>query len=345
MTYLRNCWYAAAYSHEVSKKPLARQLLDSHVVLYRTPDDVPHALEDRCPHRFAPLSMGKLVEGQIECPYHGLRFGTDGACVHNPHYKALPKAASVASYPLLERYGLLWIWMGDEKPDESKLPADFGFMDDPKFRVVSGYLPVQGHYQLIIDNLLDLTHAPYLHPAFAIPGISVEQRLKLTTTKLIREPERVIAKRWRLNCPPNGPTRTLFGFEDKLMDSRSHMHWLPPSLIFFDAGASRLGEDEESGLCLPAMHAITPETDRTCHYFFAQARNQKLDDPEVDTTLLAVLENAFHNEDEPMIAAQQSRMGDVTDIMELDPILLKSDGAPIAARRALTALIDAEQTG
>lgn len=345
MTFLRNCWYAAAYPHEIGDKPMHRQLLGDHVALYRLSDGRPVALEDRCPHRFAPLSMGVVVQDQIQCPYHGLRFGADGACAYNPHYAALPKAASVRSYPLVERYGVVWIWMGDEPADESRLPADFAFFDDPKFRAVRGYLKVEGNYQLIIDNLLDLTHAPYLHPAFAIPGISAEERLKRTKTELLREPGRVIAKRWRLACPPNGPTRSLFGFTDELIDSRSHMHWMPPSLIFFDAGAARLNEAEELGLCLPAMHAITPETDRTSHYFFAQARNMLLDDEAADAVLLGILEHAFHNEDEPMIAAQQARMGAVTDVMELDPVLLKSDGAPVAARRALAALIAAEQAG
>ncbi|HEX7709966.1 MAG TPA: aromatic ring-hydroxylating dioxygenase subunit alpha [Sphingomonadaceae bacterium] len=343
MTYLRDCWYAAAYAHEVTDAPLARQLLGEHVVFFRTSDGTPHALFDRCPHRFAPLSMGTMVGDQIQCPYHGLRFGTDGACAYNPHYAALPKAARVKAYPVLERHGMVWIWMGDAEPDPGKLPADFGFLDDPNYRTVFGYLQVAGNYQLVVDNLLDLTHAPYLHPAFAIPGLSIEERFARTTTELVREPERVVAKRWRLKCPPNGPTRTLFGFEDELMDSRSHMHWFPPSLIFFDAGASRLGEAEELGLCLPAFHAITPETERTSHYFFGQGRNMLLDDPNADQVLFGIIENAFHNEDEPMIAAQQARMGEATDIMALDPVLLKSDGAPITARRTLAALIEAER--
>ncbi|HWW64223.1 MAG TPA: aromatic ring-hydroxylating dioxygenase subunit alpha [Sphingomonadaceae bacterium] len=343
MTYLRNCWYAAAWPGEVNETPLARRLLGEHIVLYRTSDGVPRALQDRCPHRFAPLSMGMLIGDQLQCPYHGLRFGIDGACVHNPHYNALPAAAKVTTYSLIERHGMIWIWMGDEEADPARLPDDFGFMESPDFKAVTGYLKVDANYMLVVDNLLDLTHAPYLHPAFAIPGLSTEERLKRTTTELVRMPERVIARRWRLNCPPNGPTRTLFGFNDEFMDSRSHMHWLPPSLIYFDAGAARLNEPEEQGLCLPAMHAITPETDRTCHYFFAQARNMLLDDANADETLFGILENAFRNEDEPMIEAQQERMGTETDILALDPVLLKSDGAPVAARRALAKLIAAEQ--
>ncbi len=344
MTFLRNCWYAAAWADEVGESPMHRQYLGEDVVLYRIADGSIHALQDRCPHRFAPLSMGTVIGDQLQCAYHGLRFGIDGACVHNPHYEALPAAARVRAFPLVERYGMLWIWMGDAPADPDMLPVEFAFLANPAFRAVSGYLHVAGNYQLVIDNLLDLTHAPYLHPAFAIPGVSTEERLKRTTTELIREEARIIAKRWRLACPPNGPTRTLFGFDDPLMDSRSHMHWLPPSLIYFDAGAARLGEAEDAGLCLPALHAITPETDRTSHYFFAQARNMRLDDAHADEVLLGILRNAFINEDEPMIARQQARMGSETDVMALDPVLLKSDGAPVAARRSLAALIAAEQT-
>jgi len=232
---------------------------------------------------------------------------------HVRQVSAIPAAAKVKSYALIERYGLIWIWMGDQPAEETRLPADFAFMADAKFRAVSGYLRVEGNYQLIVDNLLDLTHAPYLHPAFAIPGISAEERLKRTTTELVREPERVIAKRWRLACPPNGPTRNLFGFS------------------------------EELGLCLSVMNAITPATDRAIYYYIAQGRNMLLDDPHADEELLGILENAFHNEDEPMIAAQQARMGRETDVMALDPVLLKSDSAPVTARRFLAGMIAAEQ--
>ena len=118
MTYLRNCWYAAAWSHEVvGTRPLARQLLGEHVVLFRTETGTLTLLADRCPHRFAPLSMGKVVGETIQCPYHGLRFGTDGACAHNPHYDALPKAAQVKSWPVLERHGMIWCWPGDAPAD------------------------------------------------------------------------------------------------------------------------------------------------------------------------------------------------------------------------------------
>src|SRR4051794_6661097 len=112
MNYLRNVWYAAAWSEEIGRTPLGRKLLDRPITLFRATSGTSVALADRCPHRFAPLSKGKLVEDAIQCPYHGLRFDTDGRCVYNYH-GPVPKAASVHRYPMMERYGVAWIWMGE----------------------------------------------------------------------------------------------------------------------------------------------------------------------------------------------------------------------------------------
>ncbi|MBC2778908.1 aromatic ring-hydroxylating dioxygenase subunit alpha [Parasphingopyxis marina] len=343
MPYLMNGWYMAAFSDEVGERPIERTLLDIPVVLYRLPNGKAVALHDRCPHRFAPLSEGLLVGSELQCPYHGLRFGADGACVHNPH-GPVPKSARVRSFPIHEQYGLIWFWPGDpEKADPDMLPDLLFLEENGGNSVVFGHLHVDGNYQLVVDNLLDLTHAPYLHPQFAVPGVSTEERLNQTKTKLIRDGDRVSAMRWRPDSEPNAPTRTIFGFTDERMDSRSHMHWYPPSLIHFDLGAAPVGGSEHAGLCIPALHAITPESELSCHYFFAQARNVKPGDPDVDRALLELLDTAFRDQDEPMIERQQRRMGSVSDLAELDPILLKTDAAPVEARRVLARLIAEEK--
>ena len=108
MSYLRNAWTVAAWAHELDGgKLLARTLLDEPLVFFRNAQGQPQALLDRCPHRFAPLSMGKLCDGgaSVQCPYHGLRFDGGGACVHNPHGDGrIPVAAKVRSYPVVERW-------------------------------------------------------------------------------------------------------------------------------------------------------------------------------------------------------------------------------------------------
>lgn len=163
MTYLRNAWYAAAWDNEIADKPLGRTLLNQPIVFYRDEAGKPVALSDRCPHRYAPLSKGKIVDGTIQCPYHGLRFGSTGACVHNPH-GSIPKAARVSAFPLLEKYGLLWIWMGDPEAADPAVLPDFSIIaDHDNYAIVPGYLHVGANYQLITDNLLDLSHAQYVH--------------------------------------------------------------------------------------------------------------------------------------------------------------------------------------
>ena len=343
-TFLRNIWYAAAYSDEVSRKPLARTLLGEPVVMYRKEDGSAVILADRCPHRFAPLSRGRIVGDHIECGYHGLRFDGAGACVATPHGGAVPAAARVRAYPALERYGFVWIWPGEaHRADSARLP-DFAYLAQPdRFTVVKGYLHVAANYQLVVDNLLDLSHAQFLHPGFAIAGVTPQQSLAATTTKLVRDVDRVTAFRVRSGLPPNAPSRTMFGLGPEPVDSRSHMTWFPPSLLSFDLGSCRPGAQVEEGLCLPAAHCITPETEFTCHYFFAQGRNLCREDTQVGEQLLSMLDTAFRTQDEPMIEDVQRRMGGTSDLDSLNPVFLHTDGAPVAARRLLKKLIDAEQ--
>ena len=121
MEFLRNTWYVAMWSQDLKAGELVgRTYLNEPVVMFRDPDGRVNAMEDVCPHRLAPLSMGKLVcEGKhIRCAYHGLEFDGSGQCVVNPHASGrIPKNSSVRSYPVVEKHSLIWIWMGDEQPD------------------------------------------------------------------------------------------------------------------------------------------------------------------------------------------------------------------------------------
>lgn len=344
--YLQNCWYAAAFSAEVGRQPLARTLLDTPMVFFRKEDGSPVALLDRCPHRFAPLSIGTLVGDELQCSYHGLRFDCEGRCSANPHNdgKALG-AAGVPSYHLFERYGIVWIWPGDAQQADPALIPHFHFLeDDSQWRVLDGCLHVNGNYQLVSDNLLDLTHAPYLHPGFKMPGVTPEMQLAATTTKTSRVGNSVVYERVRKGLPPNQATIDLFGFPADPCTTWTTMHWHAPSIINFDNGTMFDGQEKKDGFWFPQAHCMTPETETTCHYFFRAARNLKRDDPAIDTALMGVLDTAFRNQDEPMIEAVQQRMGATGDLDSLNPVLLKTDAAPVMARRILKDLIAAEHS-
>lgn len=343
MSYLRNCWYVAALSTEVSDAPFSRILLDERVALFRSVDGSVAAIEDRCPHRFVPLSRGKIKDGSLECAYHGLRFGKDGSCTRNPHGDgSVPRGAAVKSYPVHERDGFIWFWPGDPaRADIATVPA-YPFLSDPgKFRGVYGVLPVKANYELVIDNLLDLSHVEFLHPMFQqADGVEAHR------TEFRQEDSVVIANRWKPNVPVHGLAGNLFWREEsnsERFDARAHMRWSPPAVLHFDLGATEVGAPEEDGVCLPNAHILTPETERSSHYFWCIARNRKLDDEDISERLFKVANHIFATEDLPIIEAQQEAMGETTDLMSLKPVTLDPDVPALRARRILAQLIRQEQ--
>jgi phenylpropionate dioxygenase-like ring-hydroxylating dioxygenase large terminal subunit len=169
----RNQWYIAALSQEVTRGLLARQILDDHIVFFRTEDGSPVGLADRCPHRGVPLSMGAIQGDGIRCAYHGIEFGKTGACHRIPsQLKILPQLA-VQSYPLLEIGPYIWIWMGDPaKADKSLLPDQFELgITRPGWRVTPMFaMEMACNFQLLHENLLDVSHISFLHPGLLDTG-------------------------------------------------------------------------------------------------------------------------------------------------------------------------------
>ena len=165
MTFLENSWYAAAWDDEIGDTPLARRILDRPVVLFRGDDGNAIALADRCIHRHAPLSHGRVEGAGIRCGYHGLLFASDGTCIEVPGQTKVPPGASVKSYPVVERDRFVWIWMGDPARADAASVPDYHWNDDPEWKSVQGRFHVAGDYRLIVDNLLDLSHVQFVHGA------------------------------------------------------------------------------------------------------------------------------------------------------------------------------------
>ncbi|MEO9132561.1 MAG: aromatic ring-hydroxylating dioxygenase subunit alpha [Sphingomonas sp.] len=346
LSILKNAWYAAAYSEEVTDTPLARTLTGERVVMFRTGDGQPAMILDRCPHRFAPLSGGKLVEDTIQCPYHGLRFNRAGECTHNPHAAngGPLRAANTRSWPVMERYGVLWFWPGDpSKADPEALPR-IAFIEDPDYALVHGRLYVRGHYELVVDNLLDLSHAAFIHPQFGSGKYSAEELLKATKQRLERRERSVVNHRLRSGLAPSSAHVRLFGMDaDAPVHTDTTMTWHPPAMLDFAVGSWDLDKERETGVHIPQLHMITPETEFTSHYFFINGRNRRQDEPEIDSAMLDFFDVAFRQQDEPMIEMVQKNMGAVSDINELGPVLLATDAAPVSARRMLAKLIAEER--
>lgn len=347
MTYLRNTWYLAAWDRELPPRELlARTLLDERVVLFRDASGTARALQDRCPHRFAPLSRGRVCDGQIECGYHGLRFGGDGQCSHNPHGDGrVPRAAVVRAYPLVERWTGLWIWMGDPARADDTLIPDFGLSMDPVKRVVGqGYLHVNANYLLEVDNILDLSHIQYLHgsnvgsDSIGAAETAIEQDGAVVHSRRLTRNERlteVLEQQYRL--PAGQPV-------DRWLDTR----WHAPATMELWVGAAPAGSPDPRsvGKRQPYAHIFTPETVRSTHYFFATSYPVRMGGEAVQRAAADIefLRMPFEQEDQPMLEAQQREMGDA-EFWSLKPVLLAGDAPAVRARRVLDGLIKAEQDG
>lgn len=324
--FVRKAWYLAAWANEVPAEGfLARTLLGDPWVILGTADGGWVMLADRCPHRFVPLSRGKRVGDAMACGYHGLTFGADGACVFNPFGKAVPPEARVASRPLVERHGGLWFWAGDQAEANPATIPDFAFIDDA--RDARDHLVMDVQYELIADNLLDLSHAEFLHTeSFGVNGALFAFGRQTVET----EPDGAIWNKWDMDGsrPPEWAI-PLVG-PDAAVDQWLHIRWHAPASLALFIGVARAGSGR-SDMVVPPManpHILTPKNARETHYFFTRDHGD---------AAAAMARKVFLEEDEPMIRAQQEAMGD-HDFWELRPVILPSDAAAIRARRRLMAM-------
>jgi phenylpropionate dioxygenase-like ring-hydroxylating dioxygenase large terminal subunit len=339
MRYLRNAWYVAALSGELQSGPISRELLGERMVIFRTESGQTAIIADRCSHRFAPLSLGRVDGESIECRYHGLRFGVSGNCILNPHGdKRIPLRADVPSWPTHERHGFIWFWPGDPaKADDTLIPL-YPFNEDPShFAVVYGYIHVAAHYELVVDNLLDLSHVEFLHPQFKQAG-----GVDAHKTSYSVEGTTVVANRLKPNVEIQGLARLFWTSQSKRFDARANMRWMPPSALLFDLGGTECGAPLEEGVCLPNAHLITPASDFHCHYFWSIARNRQINNEEAGRNLHQVAQKIFITEDIWMIEAQQRNIESVTNILSLRPVTLEPDTPAVWARRILANLIRRE---
>lgn len=335
-SYLRNCWYVAGWADEIDTGPVARTFLEEPVALYRDDDGTAHAIGGRCPHRFAPLGHGKVVEGQIQCPYHGLRFDGTGACVFNPHEKGVVPRVSVAVYPLVERHRLLWIWMGDPALADAGLIPDFAWLSDPKWEAVRGATMAKGHYELYTDNILDISHSNFVHEALAANAWTIGKR------RFREEGDAVWSEYTQPDDYLSEGINAMLGTAGRKQDFWCGVRWNAPATLLLDYRAGDPGTPREAMTRLPSLHAFTPETPGTTHYVWAVARDFALGDAEVSAGMKGALEYAFQHEDMPVIR-DAHRMMAGRDFWSLNPVVLTGDSGGVRARRVLERLIRAEE--
>src|SRR6185436_13871469 len=305
-----NAWYAAGWDAEVKHALLPRTICGKHVVMYRKADGQVAALEDACWHRLVPLSKGRLEGDTVVCGYHGLKYNAQGRCTHMPSQETINPSACVRAFPVVERHRFVWIWPGDPAlADASKVP-DMHWNDDAAWAGDGKLITVQCDYRLVLDNLMDLTHETFVH------GSSIGQRAVAEAPFVATHGDRTATvTRWMENiaAPPFWAAQLKHGTGyDGPVDRWQIIRFEAPCTINIDVGVAPAGSgapqgDRSKGVNGYVLNTITPETDKTCHYFWAFVRNSRLSEQRLTSETRDGVAGIFH-EDELILEAQQRAM-------------------------------------
>jgi len=337
--FVTNHWYATAWRSEIGQSPLARTVAGERIVLFAGPDGRIAALHDRCPHRLTPLSMGECVNGGLRCGYHGMLFDATGQCVNIPGQSIIPPGAKVKAYPVRERYGLVWLWMGESAPDEGRLPTVDKFAQPGWAMLCDGYQRHAANYRIEIENLMDPAHTTFLHKQSignpAATNVPVQVK---------RDDRSITAFRWLDKTPPSPFDKLSHDFGDALVDRLQSFSFELPCTSFVEicsmpAGLEKSEENMNLGLRSFSYKFLTPEDERSTHFFWLHLRNHRVGDLAFDQQLRSGLEKTF-TEDNAVVSAiqlEQERTG------RRQYIALDIDRAPIMAIRLIDKMIEQER--
>ena len=338
--YLQDNWYVAALSGELDTKPLSRRILGEHVAIFRSESGRIVAFADQCPHRGYPLSLGKVVGEQLVCGYHGFTFDCTGTCVAIPGQDRIPSKSDVRSYPVVEQGIWTWIWMGHGEADLTKLPDTPWLVDNENWSTVSGVAKINASFDLLVDNLLDLSHETFLHngsigtPEVATTPLEVEVDDEANVVRVFRHMNAV-------DCPPFYSRTT--GLEGKV-DRWQDIEYTPPGYYLLHARIAPVGQPplpdgtDDHAFHMKIIYGLTPSSEGKVYDFWALARDFSVGESDIDV-FLDKMQTTVVQEDVDALNILQSRIEERREISEVS---VKIDRGGLAARRMLASMTEAE---
>ncbi|XYJ08226.1 Rieske 2Fe-2S domain-containing protein [Telluria sp. B2] len=337
-----NRWYVAGFAWELQDKPLARTLLNHKVVMFRTGSGEVAALEDRCCHKSLPLSCGTVEDRGVRCGYHGLLFAPNGACLEIPGQERIPAKACVKSFTLVEKDQILWIWMPQEAgAAPTTEPPSYWVHSDPRYRFRGDVFHYDAPYQLIHDNLLDLSHLGYVHLKTIGGNAKVHMNADL---RVEGSGEQVRVLRY---MPDSAPPPTYLGawpFKgniDRWQEVEFNVSHLNIWTGGADVGTEDLDDPQRGGFHMRGFHAITPETEHSAHYLWTMASNSHPDKPDVSDLVYEQTALTFY-EDKVVIEAQYQNILRFPGAPQVD---IHVDAGPNRARRIVERLLKQQAGG
>lgn len=301
-----NQWYMAGFSTDVTDKPVGRMFLNQRVVLFRTADGQVAALEDRCCHRSLPLSCGTVEAQGVRCGYHGMLYAPNGQCLEIPGQERIPSKAKVRAYHIAEKNHILWIWMPKEVGGAPTLEApDYPWHNDPRYKFGTGSYHYKAPWQLIHDNLLDLSHLGYVH----LQTIGGDARLHMNAgMKVTQDGNTVKVVRQMPGSRPPPTYKAAWPFGDtcdrwqEIEFALSHLKIWTGAI---EPGTDSIDDPERRGFHMRGLHGITPETDDTCHYFWSMSSTRHPDKP--DNSEAVIQQTAFTFDEDRIVIEEQYR--------------------------------------
>jgi phenylpropionate dioxygenase-like ring-hydroxylating dioxygenase large terminal subunit len=227
----KNLWYAVEFSNAISTSPKLLKILNRELVFYRTADGQIQAMTNACVHRGASLAQGTISQDCIICPYHGWEYQPDGTCVKIPSQSptvAIPKAAKMTTYPVREKYGWIWVYMGDKEPGSIPDISDMPMVESGNLRAIQGKFFWNANYERVLENALDFAHAPFVHAgAFGNP-----QAPEIAELEIENYPDGASATVHLAATPPKGLWKLLVTGERAPIKTRTG--FFMPNLTFLE---------------------------------------------------------------------------------------------------------------
>lgn len=340
--FLQNCWYVAALDHElIDGRLLSRMLLGQHVLLFRGESGRLFALNDRCPHRGALLSKGRREGDAVRCMYHGIKFDGSGKCVQIPGQDMIPPKVRVPGYPLVQRGPFIWVWMGDPALADPALIVDLPYLEDSQWKGIPAYLHYDANYLLIVDNLSDFAHLAFVHTKTL--GGSEEYAFVTKPTVIERLANGFRVERWHKNSDVPPFHRKVVRDKTTKVDRRNIATMQIPGIFMMETLFAPAGQDPRGPGTQEYRNCqfMTPETERSTHFFWSYLNNFEGADSTVSHSLLNSLIEGFM-EDKAIIERQQITL-------EEDPsfqmLAILADAPLVHFRRVLDKLLEAERAG
>lgn len=332
-----NRWWVAGFAWELTDKPLARTLLGHPMVLFRAADGRVAALEDRCSHKELPLSLGTLEARGLRCGYHGLLFDAGGRCIEIPGQERIPAKTTLRAFPLVEQDQILWVWVGASEHDHpTDAPPTYRFHSDPAYQFGGRVFHYDVPWQLIHDNLLDLSHLGYVHTK----TVGGNPQLHMSAPMQVHgEGHALRVVRHMPNSVPPPTYQAAWPWQGERIDRWQEIDFQVAYLWIWtgamEPGSGRYDDPHRAGFHMHGFHGVTPETETTAHYLWTIATNPH---PEMDNVTQLVVDQteATFLEDKVVLEAQWQNQHRFAQRKQVD---IHVDVGPNRARRIVRELI------